>query len=321
MKVRKHQRVGFYIAGIARDMAPYRLFGAWKRSIFSKLADLENADEIRERVNYCNRLQANRELSEYSTIKDVSMSSSYYYYDLKKYAKAFPKTLRLAYRFGDVTTVPDEPSIVKSRPIDGDNENSVVMKLDALRHFSTIPDPLAFREKKPRAVWRGALNNPLRVELVRAHARNPRHDIGHTGPASRSLEPRRFLGVEEQLAHRYVISVEGVDVATNLKWIFASNSLCMMPRPRFETWFMEGKLQAGVHYVELRRDFADLEFRIEYYERNIDEAMEIVANANAHWKRFADRSAEDLVSLLVLQKYFERTGQLPPEAFSARLFD
>jgi len=53
----------------------------------------------------------------------------------------------------------------------------------------------------------------------------------------------------------------------------------------------------------------------------MNEAMAIVANANAHWKRFTDHSAENLVSLLVLQKYFERIGQVSPEGFSDLLFD
>ena len=54
------------------------------------------------------------------------------------------------------------------------------------------------------------------------------------------------------------MSLEGIDVATNLKWIMSSNSLCFSPKLRYETWFMEGKLVPGVHFVEVRDDFDDL---------------------------------------------------------------
>ena len=82
---------------------------------------------------------------------------------------------------------------------------------------------------------------------------------------------------------------------------------------------MEGRLEAGEHYVELRDDFADLDDKVDYYDRHDAEARAIIANANRHALSFADSASEDLISILVLQKYFERTGQLAPEPFSARV--
>jgi hypothetical protein len=77
---------------------------------------------------------------------------------------------------------------------------------------------------------------------------------------------KHFMSIEEQLQHQFVVSVEGIDVATNLKWIMASNSLCLMRRHRFETWFMEGALVPGYHYVELADDHSDLPEKIRYYQ-------------------------------------------------------
>lgn len=37
------------------------------------------------------------------------------------------------------------------------------------------------------------------------------------------------MSVEDQKRYRYIVSLEGYDVATNLKWIMNSNSLCLMP--------------------------------------------------------------------------------------------
>ena len=37
-----------------------------------------------------------------------------------------------------------------------------------------------------------------------------------------------------------------------------------MPKPKFETWFMEGKLMAGVHYVKLDDDYKNLEAQLNF---------------------------------------------------------
>ena len=51
--------------------------------------------------------------------------------------------------------------------------------------------------------------------------------------------------------YRYTLSLEGNDVATDLKWKLASGSLVLMPPPTKEGWLMEGRLQPWVHYVPL----------------------------------------------------------------------
>jgi hypothetical protein len=59
--------------------------------------------------------------------------------------------------------------------------------------------------------------------------------------------------------YRYLVSVEGNDVATNLKWALASGCVVLMPKPRVETFFAEGMLKPYVHYVPISDDTSDLE--------------------------------------------------------------
>lgn len=113
-----------------------------------------------------------------------------------------------------------------------------------------------------------------------------------------------------QLRYKFILSLEGNDVATNLKWIMASNSVCMMRRPRYETWFMEGRLRGGEHYIELDDDFSDLDEKIRHYLLRPRETERIIANARHHVTQFTNPRIERIVSLLVLQKYFRMTGQL-----------
>jgi hypothetical protein len=99
-------------------------------------------------------------------------------------------------------------------------------------------------------------------------------------------------------------------VATNLKWVMSSNSLAVMPCPRYETWFMEGKLVPNYHYVEIKEDYSDLEDRLIYYIYHIEESFQIIENAHQYIAQFQDKKREDLISLLTLQKYFKQTKQL-----------
>ena len=89
----------------------------------------------------------------------------------------------------------------------------------------------------------------------------------------------------------------------------SSNSVCVMPKPKYETWFMEGTLEAGVHYIEVNDDFSDAEEKIHYYSKHTKEALQIINNANAYVDQFKDSKREKLISLLVLDKYFSLSGQ------------
>ena len=193
------------------------------------------------------------------------------------------------------------------------------MKLGKFRHFYFPRDPVPFEEKKPASVWRGGAHNRKRVELLRRYRGHALCDVGytHVNPTDNRYSP--FLHPTEQMAFRYIISVEGNDVASNLKWILASNSLCIMPAPVYETWFMEGRLKAGEHYVQVSDDFADLEEKILYYERHPDEAKEIIRNANRYVEPFFDARLEQILSLLVMYKYFVATGQIEADPTLAEL--
>ena len=72
---------------------------------------------------------------------------------------------------------------------------------------------------------------------------------------------------------------------------------------------MEGKLKAGVHYIEVNDDFSNAEEKINYYSTHTEEALQIVKNANAYVDQFKDSKREKLISLLVLDKYFSLSGQ------------
>jgi hypothetical protein len=310
---RKFARVFYYFRNIVRDGAPQIIFRKRLGAILNS-ADSYDAAYLSWRLHYYNKLSEHTPAEPYmSTIGTIPMRKSIYYYDLKEHARYFPRETRLNYVFGDVRRVPDRPSLLKSRPIAGDNRNSIVMKLEKFRHFYLPADKIAFVDKKPKVIWRGGERKSNRAALVRDYRGHKLCDVGFTDVGPADSRHAKFMLPTEQMGFKYIISIEGNDVASNLKWILASNSLCLMPAPRFEIWFMEGRLEAGKHYVQVRDDFADLEEKIHYYERHADEALEIIRNANDYVAQFFNEDRERLISLLVLAKYFALTGQYDPD--------
>ncbi|PYE86531.1 glycosyl transferase family 90 [Phyllobacterium leguminum] len=300
-------RALYYIKNFITDNIPQSIF----YEKLSRTLDDYSSNEIESllyRVNYYNKLNNEFSLNS-ATINNIDKNKSLYYYDLKQYARYFQPDIRISYVFGDVITIPDEPSIVKSRPIDGNNPNSVIMNLNKVRHFKEAKDTLSFRAKKNMAVWRGRSNNIKRVNLAKLYHDSPLCDIGLVnGELPELMKP--WLSMEQQLGYKYIVSVEGNDVATNLKWIMSSNSLCMMPKCVYETWFMEGLLVPGFHFVLLNDDISDLEEKISYYNDNPAEAEEIIKSAQMYTSMFYNKREEKLISILILLKYFSLSGQI-----------
>lgn len=304
---RKISRVAYYLHNVARDSVPQIIFRKRLNAILRTVGRYD-ARHLSQRLHYYNKLSEHWPAEPYSsTVGSIPMKKSLYYYDLKEHARYFQRDLRLSHVFGDITKVPAMPSMVKSRPIMSDNRNAIVMKLAKFRHFYLPADNTSFADKKPMVVWRGGEHNVMRRALVGRYQRHPLCDIGFTNVRSTDSGFARFMRPVEQMTFRYIISIEGNDVATNLKWILASNSLCVMPQPKYETWFMEGRLEAGKHFVKVRDDFADLEDKLLYYGRHDDEALEIIRHANDHAAQFFDERRERLISLLILAKYFALT--------------
>lgn len=305
-------RVFYYARNVMRDIAPQALF---RRRLAGRLEQARLSDEAaRRRLNYYNKLQDAFSPSPAAVRLDKLPSTpTMYYYDLKEFARYFDPALLVDVEFGDVIEVPNVPTLVKDRPIRADDSNAVIMKFNKFRHFHMPADATAFADKRPAVVWRGDLNNPKRTRFIDAVRDLPFCDAGSHKPNAPAEYSKPFLSISQQLRYRYIVSLEGNDVATNLKWILNSTSLCLMPPPTYETWFAEKQLEAGVHYVPLAPDFADITDKVRYFEQHPAEAQRIIAAANAYCRQFSNEQDEQAISLLVLYKYFVLSGQIEPD--------
>jgi len=232
-----------------------------------------------------------------------------YFFDLYNIFSFFSSDKQLDFIFGDDTQTPETPFIVKSRIIDNSN-NSIILNLNKVRHFHFIKDNREFKNKKNAAVWRGAgKNSEARQYFIKNYHDIPIFDIGQTRPVVDKPWFKSFMPIYQQLAYKFIFCIEGVDTATSIKWVMSSNSVCVMPKPKYETWFMEGTLKPDIHYVEVNDDFSNAEEKIKYYSEHTDEALKIIENAHAHVNQFKNSKREKLISLLVLDKYFSLSGQ------------
>jgi hypothetical protein len=84
----------------------------------------------------------------------------------------------------------------------------------------------------------------------------------------------------------------------------SSNSIAVTPKLKMETWYMEGKLVANKHYLCIDDDYQNLDERLQYYLDHPNEAKNIIENAKIYRAQFNNKNMEDLISFLVLKKYF-----------------
>lgn len=163
-----------------------------------------------------------------------------------------------------------------------------------VRRGSEIP----WEDKLPAVVWRGKPTG-MRVKQVKPwiHYADPEvvnvafSDVstqvgeGALRDFTQDKSVRERLDISDMIRYKYLLSVEGNDVATGLKWMLYSNSVVMMAPPTRSTWAMEDLLLPFVHYVPLSNDLSNLLDMIEWAEQHEDECREISARSTEFIQR------------------------------------
>ena len=314
----KNSNLKYFVKGYLRQNTPKILFRMRLKSLLAELDKRPDKEYILDRVNYYCKLtkdtpydkeQWNKQAVE---IQHQPMTGQkVYYFDAKQVANYFNPHNRWILLSGDITYVPEVPTIIKSRPLGDNNQNSVVLKLEKIRHFLFVNDPKPWREKKNVAIFRGDLGplKPNRDIFFKRWLGHPMVDAATTNliPEHPEWKKDKFT-INEHFDYKFIMSLEGNDVASNLKWVMSSNSIAVTPKHTCETWFMEGRLIPNYHYIEVKDDFSDLEERMNYYIEHPEEAEAIIKHAHEYVEQFFDKRRERLISLLVLKKYFDITN-------------
>lgn len=320
----KNSKLVYYIKAYWAVLLPWQWLSWSRLQAMKKLESREDKQQIEERIHYYCQLFENDkfdsdEFMQESTplCQQKKTGQTVYYLDAFRYAKSFSKWLRWVLLPGDITYVPRVPSIVKSRPIclHAENANSVLLNLDRVRHFLFVKDRKKFVEKKDKVVFRGLIGQEIgnslkqnRYDFMKRYFGHPLCDAGVLDKEYPEWQTEKMT-LREHLDYKFIMALEGNDVASNLKWVMSSNSIAVMPRPTCESWFMEGKLVPNVHYIEIKPDFSDLEERLRYYITHPQEAQKIIDNAHVYVQQFLDSERENIIAWGVLAKYFRFTNR------------
>ena len=223
----------------------------------------------------------------------------------------------------------DTPTFTKSRVLE-DPKNSVLLPLENLyipNYFTNIlNDDIPYDEKLNTCVWRGAnsgdffgnKNRPNRSALVIRHRFNEKYDIGLSYAnykyKSKTNEPwehgnpedyvRDIKTIKDQLKYKFILSLEGNDIGTNLSWIMLSNSVLLMTKPFIESWRVESKMKPYKHYVPLKKDFSDLDEIMNWCLKNDKKCKEIAFNSRLFALQFFDISNEKKICEEIIKKYY-----------------
>ena len=314
----KNIKVLYYVRAYLRECIPYFINRKIGTHIEKELAHHPDKEYILSRIDYYCRLVSPIPFPlDCQTLNDwhIPKKQKVYYFDSYEITRYFPKTYRWKILPGDIIHVPDCPCIVKSRPISPNNQNSVLLNMDKVRHFVFVNDSIPWQDKQPKAVFRGkVVGKKERMQFMRMYFGS---DICDCGDVSRiPMLPKEWqkskMPIQDHLRYRYIMALEGNDVASNLKWIMSSNSIAVMPPPTCETWFMEGTLRPNYHYIECRPDFSDLSERIAYYNAHPTEAETIIQHAHEYVAQFRDTNREKLIAYGTLKKYFQLTQSTLP---------
>lgn len=309
------RRWSFYAWSFIRYYMP----SDWIRATFRRRLRRLGRDELQyatDRVNYYLRLPRTAVLdADTATTVDnfkypfgKKKKWSGYFFDLFETVRIGNPSDRFNYLFGDIDHETPAPAFVKSRPITEGPTLSVLAKLDSTRHFAFLHDPRRYRDKKDLLVFRNVVRNqPWRTRFLQLYHNHPLVDAGQVNN-DYIVDPafvKPFISIEGQLEYKFICCIEGHDVATNLKWVMSSNSIAVMPRPRIESWFMEGTLVPDFHYIEVKADYSDVEQKLTYYLEHPDEAEAIIRHAHEYCRQFRNRRRELLIGRMVAQRYFQ----------------
>ena len=192
----------------------------------------------------------------------------------------------------------DLPIFKKTRYIGNDNI-ILLQTLDYRRHwiFWDYIDKydIDFNDKKSTVIWRGGLNNYefdglLRARFAKMYENYPNKSIIDVMSTTHNKDAS--MSKKELLKYKYIVIIQGNDVATSFGWIMYSNSVPFILTPILkESWGMQGLLIPYYHYIPINLDNNNsLINAYNYCQNNINKCIDIKNNAKRFMQQFKNKS-------------------------------
>lgn len=225
------------------------------------------------------------------------------------------------YMWGDITEYLQYPTLVRNRICD--DANGIIVNVNTKRYWDLLRDvekyDIPYVDKINKIIWRGVTTGdpntkPNRFDLVTKYFNydTTMIDVGFNcivqNKDSYSKYTKCSISIRYQLRCKYILSIEGNDVASGLNWQLSSNSVVIMPKPRFVSWLMEDLLLPYVHYVPVKKDFSDLEHIYDWCNNNEQKCKDIIDNAKNFMRQFNDPMTEGYIHTEILKRYLSNVS-------------
>lgn len=276
-------------------------------------------------ADYYNNSNTPIDNTNYNTIKNLEPPYKFQWHEI--WCKLLKDILikhnfqdqKLQWEFGDIQQIQHKFAFVKNRTNRCRSTILYSLQLYEVERFKTVID-IDFENKFDRVYWRGITtgepdNIANRFTLVKKYFEfNNDIDIGFSSIVQGKEAYKKYIKMNESwrdfLHYKYVISVHGNDADIDLSWKLASNSVVLMAKPQYFTWFMEDLLIPGYHYVLLKDDFSDLREKLDWCKANQDKCKEIIEHAHQYMNIFRNINVERDIEREVLKLYFEKINNI-----------
>jgi len=184
---------------------------------------------------------------------------------------------------------------------------SIIFPLEMSRHYEPIDEYIKlhkegkvckWKDKQSELIWRGGVtgvngnsdksilatyvDGGSRIQVVKDYFSKEISDVDVAFQKSSPTvgwAPYQFqeeaqlvrgshTSMIDQLKYKYILMLEGNDVATGLKWQLVSNSVVFMARPTTVSFLMEDLLVPFVHYIPLKDDYSNIIDMVHWARKN-----------------------------------------------------
>jgi len=199
----------------------------------------------------------------------------------------------------------------------------IITKLNHSRHWENVlsvnANDIPYTQKKNSIVWRGTTTGfSKRNPVVEKYHNHPIFNIGFNRLLHGNLTKnpaKGDLSIKEQLEYKFILSIEGNDVASGLKWQLYSNSVVIMAKPTCISWAMEDRLKPYFHYIPVKDDYSNLVEVFNWALRNEAACRAISKNAKAFIKQFLDEAKEKEIHRRIIKRYINNI-QIKPKVIT-----
>jgi glycosyltransferase involved in cell wall biosynthesis len=159
--------------------------------------------------------------------------------------------------------------------------------------FKDVVRP-SWESRRPIAFWRGNIGGyerpSIRELVVKKLFENQNADVKFAfswwnGNYAETIDKKYIedqrCELQEFVKYKFLFIMDGVTIASNHQWTFASGAVPIMITHPENNWWFKRFLVPMKHYVSVKYDLSDLKEKIEWLVNNDDKAREIAENALA----------------------------------------